>query len=474
MTKQNYPLFATLGCAIVFTFFFHRQDFGLNIFLMEILLLIGLTLTKSIDWQSKNIRIFGSGLFLTSLAVILVFSPYVITINIISFFIFIGVLLYPKAKSLVTSIFLSFTNIPASQNAFFSAVGNIGRTRKTEKRGGIRIYIIPIVIILFFLLIYCGSSPYFSKILGNIGTFLQDHFFSLFENLDLLIIFTFLFGLFVCNFVFFRVPSNDIINDDLKSSDEIVRFRKKKFSFNNFKFNGLKEEYRASIFLLLILNVILVIVNLLDIYWVWFNFTWNGAYLKQFVHEGTYLLLLSIICSIIIVLYFFRGNLNFYSKNKFLKQLSLIWLVQNGILTISVAVRNFHYIHYFALAYKRIGLMLFLILTLYGLFTVYNKVSKQKSSFYLFRTNVFAIYIVLVISSLINWENLIANYNFKNYKQSFLEFRYISSFPDKSLPNIEKSIEELTVIKTNRKNYFHLKILICQKKCILKQSNHEN
>lgn len=456
MTKKNYALLASLFCALIFTVFFHRQELGLNVFLMELVFLIVLTISKNIDWKSKNIRIFSLGLLLTSLAIIFVFSPYVITINLICFFIFIGILLYPKAKSLVTTVSLSFTNILASQSTFFTSMVNFGKSggENSRKRSRVSIYLIPVIIILFFMIIYSGSSPYFSKLLGNIGVFLQDHIFSVFKNLDLLIIFTFIIGLLLCNFVFFRVSSNEIIDDDTKSSDEIIRFRKNKLSVGKFKFNGLKEEFCASIFLLLALNFILMIVNALDIYWVWFNFSWNGLYLKQFVHEGTYLLLLSIICSIIIVLYFFRGNLNFYSKNRLLKQLSMVWLVQNAILTISVGIRNFHYIHYFALAYKRVGLMLFLLLTLYGLFTVYIKVLNQKSSFYLFRTNFFAIYIVLVGSSLINWENWIANYNFKNYKQSFVELRYLSSFPDKSLPNLDKSLEELKAIKKKQKELF--------------------
>ncbi len=454
MTKQKTTLFAAIACAVVFTLLFHRQDLGLNVFLMETVLFIALIITKSVDFRTVNHRIFGLGLLLTSCAVVVVYSPYVIAINIISLFIFVGTLIYPQAKSLVTLLLLAFCNIPAAQNSFFVAFSYLGKRDKKSKGKRLGIFVIPVVIILFFLLIYSGSSPYFSKFLGNIGTFLQDHFFPLFKNIDLLIIVTFAIGMIICNFVFFRNPVEEIIADDRNATDFLVRTKKKKLFYRKFKFTGLKDEYRASIFLLLTLNVMLLIVNALDIYWVWFNFTWNGLYLKQFVHEGTYLLLLSIVCSIIIVLYFFRGNLNFFSRNKFLRRLSLIWLAQNAVLTVSVAIRNLHYVHYFALAYKRIGLMLFLLLTLYGLYTVYVKVSKQKSAFYLFRTNFFTAYVILVLSSLVNWENIIAKYNFSHFRQSFVELQYLSDFPDKSLPELDKSSEEISEIKALQKTMF--------------------
>ena len=213
-----------------------------------------------------------------------------------------------------------------------------------------------------------------------------------------------------------------------------------------FKFNDLKNEYKAGIFLLIVLNILILILNLIDINWVWFNFKWEGQFLKQFVHEGTYLLILSILISIGLVLFFFRENLNFYSKNRTLKYLSYVWIIQNGILTISVAIRNFYYINYFSLAYKRIGVLLFLILTLYGLYTVFNKVKNKKSNFYLFQYNFSALFILLIVSSIVNWDKVIANYNFKHANKSFLELNYLADFSDKTLPYLDKPLHELEEI----------------------------
>jgi hypothetical protein len=107
---------------------------------------------------------------------------------------------------------------------------------------------------------------------------------------------------------------HSILEGFILSVDTLQRVRTGKGRI--FKFNSLKKEFIAGIFLLLILKSLILVVSSIDIYWVWFNFKWEGQYLKQFVHEGTYLLILSILISIALILFLFRGNHNFYKKIK--------------------------------------------------------------------------------------------------------------------------------------------------------------
>ena len=220
---------------------------------------------------------------------------------------------------------------------------------------------------------------------------------------------------------------------------------------------ALTSEYKAAIFLLFMLNILLLTVNIIDINWVWIGFEWNGAYLKQFVHEGTYLLIISILISIAITLYFFRGNLNFYKKNKLLRLLSFIWLFQNGILVISVAIRNFWYINYFALAYKRIGVIVFLILTLYGIITVVYKIKDSKTGFFLLRKNSMSLYLILIVLTFFNWDLIIANYNISSYQKSFVHLDYLSTLSNKTLPYLELQDSQLEKIAESQKQLFSFK-----------------
>jgi len=217
----------------------------------------------------------------------------------------------------------------------------------------------------------------------------------------------------------------------------------------------LKNEFRAAIFLFSCLNLILLLVNLIDINWVWFNFEWSGQYLKQFVHEGTWLLIASIIISMVLVLFFFRGNLNFFTRNKPLKYLCYAWLIQNCILAISVGIRNIYYIQHFALAYKRIGVLVFLALVLFGLITILYKIMNKKSAFFTTRVNALALYIVLLIMSLFNWDNIIARYNFSHYQTAFVHLDFLSELSDKALPDLVKTEDELAALSASQEALFH-------------------
>src|SRR5436190_305225 len=136
--------------------------------------------------------------------------------------------------------------------------------------------------------------------------------------------------------------------------------------------NPLERERRMGMVLLVVVNALLLVVNVIDISWVWFDFEVPENFsLKQFVHEGTWMLIISILLSILILLHLFRGNLNFYRRTHALKLLASLWIGQNFILGISVFLRNYHYIGFHGLAYKRIGVIVFLALVLVGLVTLY-------------------------------------------------------------------------------------------------------
>lgn len=440
--------------ALFLTAIFHKQNLGLNLFIAETAFLVFLWISKEFYIKNKNHLLFGLVFFISSLFTILTHSVFVFIMNFTGLFVLTGVILYPEARSLLSVYGISLNHIFESQRRFFNDVSSItigGKSiginfRKTA------IFILPIIIILVFLLIYRLSNPVFDGFMKDLIEFINQGFTYFFNLFDALIIITFIVSLLISNFLFFRSSNRRIENYDSQSDSDLKRVRCK--NHKNSMRLLLKNEYQAAIFLLLVLNILLLIVNIIDINWVWFNFKWEGQYLKQFVHEGTYLLILSILISITIVLYFFRGNLNFYSRNRNLKYLSYLWLAQNGILTISVALRNFYYIQHFNLAYKRIGVLIFLLLTLYGLFTVFVKVKERKSAFFLFKTNTLAFYLVLTLCSFVNWDSLIARYNFSHADRAFVHLNYLSTLSDKALPYLDKTIPELNKINQIQESTF--------------------
>lgn len=436
-----------LMAAVLLTILFHRQSLGVNLLLFESFVYFWFLFTGKISWKNQVQIAVTAAFLLTTTFSVITHSTFSIIINLFVLFLFVGVINYPQIKSVLNTFSLSGFSLFSNQLKFIKLI----TSSKIRKRNigtylkGVRIFLIPLVVIFIFIKIYESANPIFDEFSQNVNSMIGAGFTYVFKNFDGLILLTFLIALLISNFIFLRNTNQRIITNDVNSNEVLERQRNQ--SRMKFRTMGLKSELKAGVFLLIVLNSLLLIVNIIDINWVWFNFQWEGQYLKQFVHEGTYLLILSTLISIAIVLYYFRRNLNFYKKNQFIRILSYIWIIQNVILTLSVGLRNFYYIRYFALAYKRIGVIMFLILVVFGLITVFIKIQKRKSGFYLFRTNGLAIVLILVLSSIINWDSYIAKYNFRNSNKSFLHLNFMAELSDNALPYLDVSLEDLKEIQ---------------------------
>ena len=440
--------------SLLFTFFFYNKDLGLNFLFVDVIVIIWLLFTRQLRFNGTIPAVAFSAFVLTSVFTIITHSVFVYIMHFISIFILAGALIHPAAGSMLTTAGLAVSNIFLSFSSFTETLttGSKSRSRIGRIIRRSLIFIVPMAIIFIFIAIYSASNPKFNALVLQVTDFLGKYFDWFFRNINMQLFVTFILVAFFLAMLMFRKGAPKIVQYDTIASDRLERRRKRNIWSS--KWLALKNEFRAGIFLFFILNALLLLVNIIDINWVWFNFKWEGQYLKQFVHEGTYLLILSILISIGLVLYFFRGNQNFYSGNKWLRILSYIWLGQNAILAVSVGIRNFYYIQNFALAYKRIGVILFLLLTLYGLYTVFLKVKNTRSAYFLFRKNTLAAYVLLVLASLVNWDAVIAKYNFSHYQKSFLHLNFMADLSDKALPYLDVPVEKLTKIDSTQQKKF--------------------
>jgi hypothetical protein len=456
--KKKTIITSILLSAVLISFLFHREDIGLNLVIFECLFIVWLLISKQAKITSRSFLLGTIATLSTLTATIAVHSTFSYIMHFIVLAVFVGLLIYPETKSLISSVGLSISSIFSSQSSFIKQISNseLKGIKISSYLWRSRIFLIPLAIITVFVIIYRYSNPVFDEMLTSASNYLCQKLNLLFVDFDFLIIFTFITALLFSNYLLIRKPNQSIIDYDSNSNSELKR-SKRKYT-RSFKLTALKNEYKSGVFLFTILNVILLSLCIIEIKYVWFNFEWEGQYLKEFVHHGTYLLILSIIISIGLVLFYFRGNINFYKQNSVLKYLSYFWLAQNAILVISVAIRNYWYIHYFSLAYKRIGVFIFLILTLYGLYSVYIKVKNRKSNFHLLRRNILSILIVLTISSFVNWDQLIAKYNFNNSNQSFIHLDFLSDLSDKALPYLDKDLEELEQLNYKQKEKFMFRV----------------
>ncbi len=211
------------------------------------------------------------------------------------------------------------------------------------------------------------------------------------------------------------------------------------------RLTDLRKEWLAAVATLGLLNALLLLVNLVDIRWLWFGFRpAPGFDLTQFVHEGTYVLIFSILLAAGVMLWFFRRNLNFYQPGlRLLRWGATLWTLQNAVLATSVGLRNYYYIFYTGLAYKRIGVYAFLLLTLFGLGTLLLKIWRRRSAFSLVRLNSWAAYAVLLALAAGNWEIWIADYNLQP-RFATLDIGFLLRMPNRVLPVLAARANLLT------------------------------
>jgi hypothetical protein len=247
-----------------------------------------------------------------------------------------------------------------------------------------------------------------------------------------------------------------------RQRDGVASFavRRPNFSHSNRGALDLRKEWLAAVVSFGLLNILLLAVNIVDVRWLWFGFrAAPGFDLTQFVHEGTYVLIFSILLAAGIMLWFFRRNLNFYKPGlPLLRWGATLWVVQNAVLAVSVGLRNYYYIAATELAYKRIGVYGFLLLTLFGLGTVLLKIWQRRSAFSLVRLNSWAAYALLLALAAGNWEIWIADYNLQP-RFTHLNIGFLLTMPPRVLPVLaarEGLIDQAKeLVEEGDDGYFH-------------------
>lgn len=333
----------------------------------------------------------------------------------------------------------------------------------------LRMFLIPLGILTVFFIIYSFANTVFSGMASDVALIVEDwltHFFDWFspERIGF-----FLLGILIVGGLILRSRSTYFSDADLKQQNDLSR---KKIYFKKWRESpfadllsiltgraatgilALKNEFTSGIISLILLNTLLLLVNIIDLQYVWLGYTYNrDSNLSAYVHEGAGLLILSIVLSMLLLLFFFRGNLNFYKKNKWLRFGAYLWILQNSFLVFSVFMRNYYYISHYGLAYKRIGLLFFLVMVLAGLFTVFLKIYYTKTTYYLLRINAWLAILLLVFASLFNIDETIAEYNLARKSLISVDVPFLLSLSDKTLPLLLKNKDVLEADTTDRIYY---------------------
>ena len=406
----------SLITSILFSFLFFRKNFGLNMLIFSILTTAILILFYPNKFKDKKVLIYTVFYLFSSTIIFFYNSSLAIITNIISFFILLGSVIESRS-SIYIQVFNGLYSTIASVFATTFQQFN-DETKAIKKRNINYLYWfkmvgIPLVTVTIFIILYRSANPYFDKIIQNIDlSFINKQW----------LLFT-LIGYFLMNNITNLIEIEPLTSIDLKTSNILIKNNKKEQSTES-----LIQENQLGIVLFIVLNSLLIFFLTTDILYVSRLTDLKASDLSRAVHEGIYALITSIIFAITIILYFFRGNLNFFTNNKNLRLLTFIWILLNIILVFITSYKNYLYVIQYGFTYKRIGVFLYLSLSLIGLITTFFKVSKVYNLWYLFRKNIQIAYVLLIISATVNWDEFITLYNTEIAKTT--DFDYLIKLSD--------------------------------------------
>jgi Domain of unknown function (DUF4173) len=460
MKKERIKFLAIIAGAFLFNFVFWQEKMALNTILYDAFVLAILFVLYPEARRVSTVRWLTLG-HLICLAMILVHNTM---LSKIAFITTLGLLTgfaeyvhrsvwYAGGSAIMNGI---FTTVSIAESAEAFKRERKGKKRKSKLLGYITI---PLLLGLLFFIIYASANSVFSEFTEKISISISDFFSNISEWISFKRLMFLLAGFYLTAWILLRSKLNYFEKEESQCKDDLVRRRKplierKMDPFHNMGSglmgrlaNGmmaLKNMNTIGLISLILLNVLLLAINIIDIRYVWFELEYRGDLdLYKIIHEGTDLLIISILLAMAVLIIFFRGNLNFYKANKWLKYMAYAWIIQNSILAVSVLLRGYHYININGLAYKRIGVLFYLALVLVGLVSVFWKIYAKKTTYFLFRVNAWALIVLLVGSTTVNWDEFIASYNFKRKDEILMPVDFMVTLSNKAIPLLDQNVQVL-------------------------------
>ena len=440
----------TLISAILFSTFFYKQNIGLNLSLFTLLTIVMLAIKNNKIIKNKSTILIAIAYLITGVAVFIYKSNLAIIANIIAFFTFIGSISEHKSSIYVKWINGIYTVVVSYFSIRFD-IENTGikkeKKEKIEYTYWLKIIGIPSIILIIFINLYRNGNPMFDELISKI-----DFSFINFQW----ILFTAL-GYYLFYNISNPIQIEPATYEDLNIGNDLENKTLKPASTKE-----LVNENQLGIILMTSLNALIILFLITDVLYLSELHQMVASQLSEQVHNGVNALIFSNVLAIVIILYFFRGNINFFEKNKGLKNLTFVWIFLNLTVVIITTIKNIEYINSFGFTYKRIGVLFFLTATSVGLITTFIKVTKIKNLWFLFRKNIQIAFVILILSATINWDKTITYYNINNADQ--MDLKYLIDLSDNNTfllkDYIEKNkIESKSTSRINEKQYQYIQDL---------------
>lgn len=428
---------------LLFSVLFYKQQAGLNYLLFSIAVLVGFAALNTSLLSSKKWWFYATCHLLTAFCVFY----HTTSLSIVAYFVSL-LIISSKSVYIFQSVIFNFLFGVYSvfSSVVFIILNSIKRheANKTDAqnpfpwRKAIGVSI-SIVIALIFFGLYQNANPLFKDFTKDI-------------NLDWIsfdwCLFT-LWGFLMVYALFKHQIIKPIAEVDVEYNRSIIQ----KESYNT----SFLDEVTIVKWVFVLLNLMLLTLNILDINQLYINPKLPANItLSDFVHQSIGAIIFSIVLALAFIIICFRGELNFLQKSKPIKYLIYVWIAQSCLMVISAMVRNNWYISSYALTYLRIGVYVYLGMALAGLILTAYKVNQTKHAWHLTRLNFDVWFLSLCLSTCVDWDKLITNYNIKHSHQVStvkLDRNYLLGLSETNLP--ELLLQHPIVSNPNTKDFNH-------------------
>ncbi|MFA8437016.1 MAG: DUF4153 domain-containing protein [Marinifilaceae bacterium] len=455
MTKSKITIILT----ILFSILFYHQNSGINVFIFDLCLLVFCCLHYSPTMKNRNFWYSSAALLISAFSVAWYGDGFSVIVNLFTLTLVAMFANHPNSSILFTP-FQSALSLISSPFYWLRKL-KMGEITFTKIEQGnsrfLRIIILivaPILTLLAFLKLYMSANPIFENMIGEL-----DLDFISFGSVS----FT-LFGAFLI-YNFFTIRKRQFLNQIEEKTREELNPQFALSPQPTLKQITLTQEINLGAILFLLLNTMLLLVLSIDFkYLILETQLPEGISHSQYVHQSVGSVITSIVFAVLLILFFYKGSLNFAEKTKLLKTNTLIWIGLNLLLVVATTCKNHLYISSYGLTMKRLGVDIYLLLSSLGLGIACLKIILKKSNWFLIKKTYWAFFTVMVLSTPINWSYLITKYNIELYKKNNVELdvNYLLNLSEHGItawiPLLENIPENLTYGKENLQNKLSTKI----------------
>jgi len=415
---MNTKIITLTTVGFIFSMLFYKESLGLNCLIFSLSAIVA-SIFQDTQKVRKPVWIASAvALLYGATSFFVLGTGYAFTLTLLALFVFAGVNVNMQKNSAFVHMIHGIFSVWASFILIIVEWANM-KTVKKEKSSKSTQYIIAsilvFVVLLAFLGIYRSVNPIFNEYILSLDLTIDGGFIGIW-----------IVGFILAYGLLFAKKSSEFVQFDLQNQQAINHGELKEYEQTYWgKFLSLSVENKAGIVLLVCLNLMLFMVNVSDLtFYLSDQKLPEGLTYKEYVHQGVGMLIFSIVLSIGILAFVFRGHNNFAKSNKVIKLLGLLWVLLNVVMIFFTFKKNQLYIEEMGLTFKRIGVIIYLILAIVGLVVTSIKIIGNKKNWYIVSVNFTAFFMFLLVLSPLNWTKIVTDYNFSHANHQ--DYRYMA------------------------------------------------